>query len=125
MKNEKQPLKVIDEFPVILYSIMHLLADRDNVNYILDASGYSKPVPLMTIANPDALLLDINLPRKAGIALLQSDIQNNPALKLGMITTNSRFYYMSLCATLSPEYFFDKSLDIESVTNDLLAKQLN
>ena len=125
MKNQKQVIRIVDEFPIILYRIKGMLEYRENVNYILDASKYSRPVSLLTIVNPNIIVYDLKEHGKNGIDLLSTEMQNNPELKVGMVTNNAEAYHMSLCSTLSSEYFFDKTLDLESVTETVLRLQLN
>ena len=76
MKNQKKLIVIINKFPKILYVITRALKQED-VDYILDASNYSQPVPLLTIAYPDELLLNLKLPCKEAIELIGREMQNS------------------------------------------------
>ena len=123
MKNKKL-IVIINKFPKILYMIIRELREED-VDYILDSSNYSLPVPLLRITNPDKLLLNLKLPARRAIELLGQDMQDTMQIKRGMITTNPGAYYMSLCTTLNSDYIIDKYMDIELVPDVVAKQQLN
>jgi hypothetical protein len=124
MKNQKKLIEIIDQFPAILYSLKNRLKSEENIDHILDASDYSKPVALINIVTPDILLLNLQ-PDRTCIDLLGREMQNNTGLGLGMVTSNPGAYYMSLCSTLGEEYFIDKSLSLEFIPGAVSVQQLN
>jgi hypothetical protein len=123
MSKEKKVIEVINKFPVNLSNIKMML-DPEHTDHILDASLYSQPVSLIAVANPDILLLNLNLPAGSAIEIVGEHMQDNLEMKTGMITNNSGAFYMSLCRTLSSEYFIE-GLSLELVPGALSKKQLN
>lgn len=123
MKNEKKVIEVINKFPAILYEIKMIL-NQDHADHILDASAYSRPGSLMKITAPDMMLLNLGLSRTTSIEIVGEHLQENMTMKLGMITTNPRAYYMSLCSTLSHSYFID-GLSLEFIPEAISKLQLN
>jgi len=120
----KKLIVVINEFPEILSSIKKVLKEED-VDFILDSSRYAKPVSLLRITTPDHILLNMKLNRKHAIEFVAREMQDNMALQQGMITSNLKAYYMSLCSTLYPDYIFEKNADLESMPGIVAKQQLN
>ena len=124
MKNEKKSIVIINKFPTILYMITRML-NKENEDYILDASEFSQPVSLLTITQPDELLLNINLSTGEALKLIEKDMEDNLGINQGMITRNPRAYYMDLCRSLRSDYFVDKYLDLELIPEAVSKQQLN
>ena len=123
MKNKKI-IEVINRFPQTLNNIKGMTSE-ENVDYILDASGYSKPVSLLVQVSPDMLVLNLKLPANAAINLVGSNMQDSMDLKMGMITSNPRAFYISLCTTLDSAYFIDSSSILELIPEIVSKQQLN
>ncbi len=124
MKNQKKLIVIINEFPTILYMITRMLQNKDE-DYILDASQFAQPVSLLTITQPDELLLNLKLPRKEALKLMEGDMQDNLEINQGMITSNPRAYYMDLCRSLSSYYFVDNFIELELLPGAISGQQLN
>ena len=101
------------------------MISEENVDYILDASGFSQPVSLLAQVSPDMLVLNLKLPGNAAINLVGSNMQDSMDLKMGMITSNARAFYISLCTTLDSAYFIDRSSTLELIPEIVSKQQLN
>jgi hypothetical protein len=124
MSNRKKIIEIVNKFPKILTNIKSILSE-ENVDYILDASGYSNPASLITEVAPDSLLLNLKLSSNAAINLMGENMQDSMDLKMGMITSNARAFYMSLCSTFTSEYLIDKSCHIVLIPEIVSRRQLN
>jgi DNA-binding NarL/FixJ family response regulator len=124
MKNQKKLIVIINEFPKILYMITQTLKD-ETVDFILDASRYHQPVSLLRIAAPDNLLLNVGLPAEQAIKITGKNMEDGMDITKGMITSNAKAYYMSLCRTFSAVYAIDNSLDLELIPDAISKRQLN
>ncbi|MEP7252200.1 MAG: hypothetical protein ABI683_07460 [Ginsengibacter sp.] len=124
MKNRKKVIVIINEFPEILFMITRMI-DHDNEDYIFDASEFSKPVALLTITQPDELLLNLKLPSREALKFVEVDMQNNWDISQGMITSNPKAFYMSLCQSLCTNYFVDNHTDLEQIPEVIARQQLN
>ena len=105
MNNQKKFIVIINEFPKVLNTITTMLRD-EKVDFILDASRYARPVSLLRVAQPDNVLLKLNLSSKQAIELTGKNLSENMEMKKGMITGNPHAYYMSLCSTLWTNYAY-------------------
>ena len=123
MKNKKI-IEVIDQFPKTFKNIKGMISE-ENVDYILDASGYSQPVSLLAQVSPDMVVLNLKLPDNAAINLVGSNMQDSMDLKMGMITSNPRAFYISLCTTLDSAYFIDSASILELIPEIVSKQQLN
>lgn len=124
MKKQKKLIVVINKFPTILYMITRMLQNEAE-DYILDASQFEQPVSLLTITQPDELLLNLKLPRREALKLIERDMQDNFEINQGMITSNSRAYYMDLCRSLSSHYFVDNFIELKLLPDAISKQQLN
>lgn len=124
MKNRKKVIVIINEFPEILFMITRM-TDHENEDYIFDASEFSKPVALLTITQPDELLLNLKLPSREALKFVEGDMQSNWDISQGMITSNPRAFYMSLCQSLSTDYFIDNHAALEQIPEVIAKQQLN
>ncbi len=63
----------------------------------------------------DMVLLDIHLPDKSGIEILEHIVNNYPHIKIIMVTNKASQYYRGLCMTIGAHYFIDKSKEFEMI----------
>lgn len=124
MNNPKKTIAVINRFPEIIFEINPML-HQPNVDYILNASDYPKPLALLAVTFPDMLMLNIDLPRRSAISLMADDMTNNPDISRGMIISNAHVYYMSLCSTLNEEYRIGKGTNLELLPGIIEQQQMN
>ena len=124
MKSGKKIIEVINRFPKTLKNIKGMLSE-ENVDYILDASGYPQPVSLLAQVSPDMIVLNLKLTCNSAIDLASSNMQDSMDLKMGMITRNVRAFYISLCTTLDSAYFIDRSSTLELIPEIVSKQQLN
>ena len=124
MNNQKKFIVIINEFPKVLNTIATMLKD-EKVDFILDASRYARPVSLLRVAQPDNVLLKLNLSSKQAIELTGKNLSENMEMKKGMIVGNPHAYYMSLCSTFWTNYDIDHNLDIELIPEAISKQQLN
>ena len=112
MKNKKKVIEVITEFPVILYT---LKTDRreEATDYILDASNYAQPTNLLTVANPDCLLLNLKLPFTSAIEIVNNAMEESNYLKVGMIVKDQTTFYERLCASFAKDYLVDSNVEVK------------
>ena len=124
MNNKKKIIEIINKFPKVLNNIKAML-NEENIDYIVDASCYPKPVSLIMEIIPDMLLLNMKLAGNAAINMMGEIMQDNVYLKMGMITTNASAFYMSLTSTFTLEYSIDKSCPLILIPEMVGRRQLN
>ncbi len=106
---------IVDDSTIIVERLHNMLRALKNAGTIRQAGDYSSAVILLTESQPDLVLLDINLPGRSGIALLQYIKSAYPAILVIMISNQSDDYYRKICQRLGADYFVDKSRDFEQI----------
>ena len=83
------------------------------------ATNYDDATTLINELNPKIAMLDINLPGKSGIDILNYIKQTNSNCRVIMITNHAFESYRKKCMELGAEHFLDKSSDFEKISTIL------
>lgn len=83
------------------------------------ATNYDDATTLINELNPKIAMLDINLPGKSGIDILNYIKQSNSNCRVIMITNHAFESYRKKCMELGAEHFLDKSSDFEKISTIL------
>jgi DNA-binding NarL/FixJ family response regulator len=83
------------------------------------ATNYDDATALINELQPQIAMLDINLPGKSGIDILNYIKQNNSDCRVIMITNHAFESYRKKCMELGAEHFLDKSSDFEKISSIL------
>ena len=108
-------LLIVDDSPLIVKSLTELLEDNAAITSILSCGTYNKAIDLISICNPVAVLLDIDLPDKSGITLLKYIKTFNLGITAIVVTNQSDELYKGLCLELGAYCFLDKSNDFDKL----------
>ena len=111
----KKSILVVDDSPLIIERLKELLQDLDNVHSIANAGDYNQSIKILTENKIDIAFLDIHLPGKNGIELLQFIKTNYPAINVIMLSNQSNTYYRTFCKKSGAANFFDKSKEFEMI----------
>jgi CheY-like chemotaxis protein len=107
---------IVDDSEIVVQRLQIMLKGLErNGDTIWHAGDYPEALRLLAESRPDIVLLDIHLPVKSGIELLQYIKINYPATIVIMLTNESGDYYRKICKNLGAAYFIDKSKEFEWV----------
>ena len=120
MRKEKLKVLIVDDSPLVVKRLFHILFEIDDVKCIGHASQYEDALRLVEKSKPDVVLLDIQLPKKNGIDILVSIKSKFKKVKVVMLSNFSDKYYKNLCFTSGCDYFLDKSTEFEKIEGTLL-----
>ncbi|HEU4574821.1 MAG TPA: response regulator [Chitinophagaceae bacterium] len=109
-----QVLIVDDNIPFV-QRLVRLLHDGGIQEGICISSDYDGALAAMDNCQPDVVLLDINLPGKNGLAVLQQIRKSGIRPAVIMLTNHVDDYYRDRCRELGTDYFLDKSNDFSLV----------
>jgi DNA-binding NarL/FixJ family response regulator len=115
VKNEKRTVLIVDDSILILERMIPLLAEIENISFVVHAASYKEAFEVLSRLTPDMVLLDINLPDKSGIELLRVIKERQMDVAVLMISNNAGSYYRDICKKLGAQYFLDKSTDIDLI----------
>ncbi|RYY62236.1 MAG: response regulator [Chitinophagaceae bacterium] len=106
---------IVDDNKFFAQRMAGLLDEMENVWNIQKAHSYDEAMHLLTMHRYDYLLLDINMPGKSGISLLQTIRLSGVNGRIIMLTNSSESSYKQRCLSLGASYFLDKTADFEKV----------
>lgn len=115
MKNKKLSILIVDDNENYVRRMTDLLIDIENVSSIQTAGDYNEAFRMLDNKMPDVLLLDISLPGKSGINLLQTMRELKWSSEVIMVTNNTAWYYKEECKKMGVRYFLDKTSEFDKV----------
>ncbi|HEU0306847.1 MAG TPA: response regulator transcription factor [Lysobacter sp.] len=116
---------IVDDSPVIRVRLAELLAEVEGIEVVAQAADAFEAVDLVKALEPDVAIVDVRMPRRSGMELID-DVKRTPQPPMIIMLTNfptpeNRAH----CLSRGADYFFDKSSDIDevlAVLRDLLQK---
>src|SRR6201992_306706 len=116
MKREKKIVLLVDDSILILERMIPLLQSAPGVELVVHAGSYKEAISVLECLQPDLILLDIHLPDKSGINLLEFVHANYEQIVVFMMTNQATDQYRRVCAQLGAQRFFDKATEFEFLT---------
>lgn len=115
MKSKKYSILIVDDNESYVERMIDLLGEVENVSSIQTAGNYNDAFRMLDNKIPDILLLDISLPGKSGINLLQTMQKYKWASEVIMISNNTGPYYKEICKGYGVRFFLDKTSEFDQV----------
>lgn len=113
--DEARTFLIVDDSTVIRRRLVSLLDEIEGVRLIGEASDGTSGADLIRELAPDVVILDIRMPNRSGIGLLES-IKDSPDLPVVIILTNYPYAaYRKRCMELGASHFFDKSTEFDEL----------
>ena len=120
--HKPQTFLLVDDSLVIRRRLVSMLSEIPGVQLVGEASGAMEGAELIRKEQPDVVILDIRMPDRSGIGLLE-DIKNDSDRPTIIILTNYPYAaYQKRCMELGANHFFDKSTEfaeLETVVREL------
>jgi DNA-binding NarL/FixJ family response regulator len=116
MHEAKKIILIIDDSALIVERLINLLKDLRNVETINLAGTWAEAIILLEQFQPQIVFLDIHLPDKSGIELLNKIKTEHPEIIVIMFTNQGSDFYKTLCLELGADYFIDKSKDFDLIS---------
>jgi CheY-like chemotaxis protein len=117
MDNTGKTILVVDDYELIVDRLTALLEELECVDKVWSARSYHESVALLGTQVPDIALLDIHLPDKSGIDLLDFIKDRHPGVRVIMISNQVNPTYKVLCREKGADFVIDKSNDYEMIPN--------
>jgi CheY-like chemotaxis protein len=115
MKKKHLKVLIVDDALLVTERISEIINGMECVKETVIATGYQQAVFLLKSFKPDVVLLDIHLPEKSGIELLEFVKKNYPVIKAVMLTNQTSDNYKIICRNLGSDHFVDKSSEFENI----------
>lgn len=113
--SKKLSVLIVDDNEEFVDRMVDMLIDVENISSIQTARDYNQAFRMLDNKIHDVVLLDISLPGKNGIHLLQKIQELGWNCNVIMITNSSANYYKQQCLRLGVTHFLDKTNDFEKV----------
>ncbi|MEO5967405.1 MAG: response regulator [Ferruginibacter sp.] len=117
MSNETYAALIVDDSELISDRMEKQLMELDCISETYIAYNFNDAVDQLEDKSIDVVILDINLslPGKNGLELLQFIKDTYPDIKTIMLTNQSGDFYKNLCLKIGSDHFFDKSTEFEKI----------
>jgi len=109
MTQTKPALLIVDDNKNYVKRLIDLLDETANTSSIVTANDYNEAVSLIAREKPDIILLDINMPGKSGVEVLNYIKEEDLECKVIMVSNHSNESYRKLCLEAGADHFLDKS----------------
>lgn len=106
---------IVDDSQIITKRIQQLIRNMHWTGSVDVVHNYDDAVKIFESKQYDLVLLDINLPEKSGIDLLEIIKAKDAQTKVVMLTNHYNDYYKTICMDLGAAYFLDKSNEFEKL----------
>jgi len=113
-------LLIVDDSIVINRKLRCLVGNLSFITQIAHARNYKEAEIILDIMEPNALIVDIKMPGKSGIDLLDRIRETSLDPFIIILTNHSESNYRDVCLKKGADYFLDKSAEFEKIP-DLLA----
>jgi YesN/AraC family two-component response regulator len=113
--NKMLSVLIVDDNEEFVHRMVDMLIDVDNISSIQTATDYNEAFRMLDNKIHDVVLLDISLPGKSGIHLLQKIQELGWNCNVIMITNSSANYYKQQCLKLGVTHFLDKTNEFDKV----------
>jgi DNA-binding NarL/FixJ family response regulator len=108
---------ISDDSPVVRVRLAHIFDDVEGVKIIGEAQNVKDSIDSIKKLNPDAVILDLNMPDGNGIEVLKSIKTSNSKTKVIILTNYPFPQYKKICMEFGADYFFDKSNDFNKIVD--------
>lgn len=88
-------VSIVDDHPMVLQGLQTILAHHPHINVVATYKNGDELMDGLTVSVPDVLLLDIQLPGRAGDELVPQLLDNYPDLKILVLTNFESPMYAS------------------------------
>jgi DNA-binding NarL/FixJ family response regulator len=102
---------IIDDSAALRRRLIAILLEDDGIDDVAEAFDSTSGLDALEKANPDLVILDLNLPGESGLALLPRLKERAPHVPIIVLTNHSSRQYAERCRQLGADDFLDKSKD--------------
>jgi DNA-binding NarL/FixJ family response regulator len=116
---------IVDDSHVVVERLADLLDDVPGVELVGKANDVPAAIHSILKTNPDAIILDLQMPGGSGLEVLRSIRLSRPSLWVLVCTNYPYPQYREECISAGANYFLDKSAEFEKIPiilRDLMKK---
>ena len=106
---------IADDSKVLIDHLSEMLADIGDVEIIAEAVDTDSAITTILEKVPDVAIVDIKMPGKGGIHVLEEVKKQNKDIKIIIFTNYPYHQYREKAYEKGADYFFDKSGEMEKM----------
>lgn len=115
MKNKKTKIMIVDDFALIRDGLKNLLELDGSMKVISEAQDGIDCLNKLNEKLPDILLLDINMPNKNGLDVLQEIRSNEIPIKVMILTMHNEIDYLLRAIEIGADGYASKNIKFEEL----------
>jgi DNA-binding NarL/FixJ family response regulator len=119
---------IADDSRVVVERLADLLKEVPGVQLVGKANDAPEAIHSIVKTNPDAVILDLQMPGGSGLDVLRSIRRSHPSVWVVICTNYPYPQYREECIAAGANYFLDKSAEFEKIPEilrDLTKKDPN
>ena len=110
---------VVEDSALVRERLIEMIREVDGVDVVGEADSYGSAVAGIMSTHPDVAILDVSLAEGNGIEVLAHVKPRLPGLRGIVLTNYNSPQHLKASADAGAEYFLDKSVDFERITEIL------
>ena len=114
-RKRKMRVFITDDSKLMVERLHDLLKDVSGVEVVGEAGNVPEAVLSIQKTNPDAVILDLQMPGGSGLDVLRAIRPGHPRLKVLVCTNYPYPQYKDECMAAGANYFLDKSADFDKI----------
>ena len=115
MKSVKVSVLIVDDHASFVDRMVSLLQESLSARQVNTAHNYEQALEVLAAQKHDVVLLDISMPGKNGLELLEEIRRHDQQCTVIMLSNMTASYYRQECKRLGASYFLDKTADFDLV----------
>src|SRR5882724_4776020 len=114
-RRRKMKVFIADDSHVVVERLADLLKEVPGVRLVGRANDVAEAIHSIVLANPDAVILDLQMPGGSGLEVLRAIRQSRPSVWVLICTNYPYPQYREECIAAGADYFLDKSAEFEKI----------
>ena len=106
---------IADDSRVVVERLADLLKEVPGVQLVGRANDVPEAIHSIVKTNPDAVILDLQMPGGSGLDVLRSIRRSHPSVWVVICTNYPYPQYREECIAAGANYFLDKSAEFEKI----------
>ena len=106
---------ITDDSELVVERLQDLLKDVSCVEVVGQAGNVLDGVSSIQKTNPDAVILDLQMPGGSGLDVLRAIRRGHPRVQVLICTNYPYSQYKAQCMAAGANYFLDKSADFDKI----------
>jgi DNA-binding NarL/FixJ family response regulator len=114
-RRRKMRVFIADDSRVVVERLADLLNEVPGVQLVGRANDAPEAIQSIVKTNPDAVILDLQMPGGSGLDVLRCIRQTHPSVWVLICTNYPYPQYREECIAAGADYFLDKSAEFEKI----------